>query len=265
MNILTEDDELSPVHHTPQSNLAWSAAVLALVLAIADAIAGLFAGIGYRLDLWDYRNGIGALPYVFWVAVATVVMAVLAFIAGLALGRRGAMVLGAIAFMIASITAYIPWSLRQVARTVPPIHDITTDVDTPPQYVRIGTMRKKTDHPVTYAGPEVAAQQKKAYPEIGPILLKAPPEKVFEASRIVLQTMGLEIIDAEPIQGRIEATDRSLLFGFEDDVVLRIVPGSDGTTKVDVRSKSRVGRGDLGINATRVREFANGLRRKVNQ
>jgi uncharacterized protein (DUF1499 family) len=263
MNILTEDDELSPVHHTPQSNLAWSAAVLALILAIGNGIAGLFAGIGYRLDLWGYRDGIGALPYVFWVAIATVVIAVLAFIAGLALGRRGAMVLGAIAFMIAGVTAYVPWNLRQVARTVPPIHDITTDFDNPPQYVRIGPIRKKTDHSVAYAGPEAAAQQKKGYPDIGPILVKAPPEKVFDAARVVIQSMGLEIVDAEPIQGRIEATDRSLLFGFEDDMVVRIVPGSDGTTRVDVRSKSRVGRSDLGINATRVREFGNGLRRRL--
>ena len=263
MNILTEDDELSPVHHTPQSNLAWSAAVLALILALTDAIAGLFAGIGYRLGLWDYRDGIGALPYVFWVAVATVAISVLAFIAGLALGRRGAMVLGAIAFFISAITAYIPWNLRQIVRTVPPIHDITTDFDNPPQYVRIGPLRKKTDHPVSYAGPEAAAHQKKAYPDIGPIVLKAPADKVFEASKVVLQAMGMEIIDAEPIQGRIEATDGSLLFGFEDDMVLRIVPNSDGTTRVDVRSKSRVGRSDLGINATRVREFTNALRRRV--
>lgn len=262
MNILTEDDELSAVHHTPQSNLAWSAAVLALVLALIDGIAGLFAGIGYRLDLWPYRDGIGALPYVFWVAIASMVIAALAFIAGLALGRRGAMVLGALAFAIAGITAYIPWNLRQVARTVPPIHDITTDLDNPPQYVRIGPIRKKTDHPVAYAGAETAALQRKGYPDIGPIVLKAPQDKVFESAKVVLQSMGLEIIDAEPIQGRIEATDRSLLFGFEDDVVVRIVPNSDGTTRLDVRSKSRVGRSDLGINAARVREFGAAMRRK---
>jgi uncharacterized protein (DUF1499 family) len=200
---------------------------------------------------------------VFWLAIGTVVISVLAFIAGLALGRRGAMVLGTIAFLIASVTAYIPWNLRQIARTVPPIHDITTDFDNPPQYVRIATVRKKTDHPVAYAGAEAAAQQKKGYPDIGPIVLKAPPDKVFDAARVVLQAMGLEIIDAEPIQGRIEATDRSLLFGFEDDMVVRIVAGSDGTTRVDVRSKSRVGRSDIGINATRVREFGKGLRRKL--
>ncbi len=263
MNILTEDDEMSVERHSGPSNLAWAAGVLGLVAAIADAIAGLFAGIGYRLDLWDYRDGIGALPYVFWVAVATMAIAAAALIAGIALRRRGAIVLGALALIVASVTAYVPWNLRQVVRTVPPIHDITTDTDNPPQYVRITGMRKKTDHPLSYDGPEAAAQQKKAYPDIGPIIVKAPPERVFAASKVVLQAMGMEIIDAEPIQGRIEATDRSLLFGFEDDVVVRIVPGADGTTKVDVRSKSRVGRSDLGINAGRVREFGAALRRKL--
>lgn len=263
MNILTEDDELSVVHHSRGSNLAWSGAVLALVLALMDGLAGLMAGIGYRLDLWTYRDGIGALPYVFWLAVAVVVISVIALVAGLVLKRTGAIVLGALALVIAATTAYVPYNLRQTARTVPPIHDITTDFDNPPQYVRIATMRKPTDHPTSYAGPEAASQQKKGYPDIGPIVLKAPADKVFEASKAVIQAMGLEIIDAEPIQGRIEATDRSLLFGFEDDVVVRIVAGADGTTKVDVRSKSRVGRSDLGINAARVRAFATGLRRKI--
>ncbi len=263
MNVLTEDDELSEVHHSRASNLAWSAAVLAIILAVADAIAGLFAGIGYRLDLWGYRDGIGALPYVFWVATGTCVVAILAAGAGIALRRVGAVVLGVIALAIAGVTAYIPWSMREAARNVPPIHDITTDLANPPQFVRIATMRKKTDHPTAYDGPETAAMQAKGYPDIATLVIKAEAARVFEASRQVASAMGLEIIDAEPIQGRIEATDRSLLFGFEDDFVVRIVPDSNGTTRVDLRSKSRVGRSDLGINATRIRVFSNSLRRKL--
>jgi uncharacterized protein (DUF1499 family) len=247
----------------PLGNAAWLVAVVCLAIAIADAIAGLFAGIGYRLGLWGYRDGIGALPYVFWLATATGLFAALAVMVGATSGRRGAVVVGTIAMLTAAVTAYIPWSLRETARSVPPIHDITTDSDNPPQYVRIATVRKKTDHPTAYDGPEAASQQKKAYPDIAPILVKAPVDKVFDVSRQVLASMGLDIVDAEPIQGRIEATDRSLLFGFEDDVVVRIVAGPDGTSKVDVRSKSRVGRSDLGINAHRIREFTIILRRKL--
>lgn len=260
---MTTGEDLFLEKRHPAANAAWLTAQICLAVALADAIAGLFAGIGYRLDLWGYRDGIGALPYVFWLAVGTAVLSALAILVGAISGRHGAVVVGVLALFVASATAFVPWSLRETARSVPPIHDITTDTENPPQFVRIIGTRKKTDHPVAYDGAEAAAHQKKGYPDIAPIIVKAPPDKVFDASRQVLMAMGLDIIDAEPIQGRIEATDRSLLFGFEDDVVLRIVPGPDGTTKVDMRSKSRVGRSDLGINAHRIRDFGAGLKRKL--
>src|SRR3954470_13583086 len=105
----------------PMGNSAWLAAIVCLSLALADAIAGLFAGIGYRLDMWGYRDGIGALPYVFWLAVCTAVISALAVMLGATAGRRGAVVVGVLALLIAATTAYIPWSLRQQARSVPAI------------------------------------------------------------------------------------------------------------------------------------------------
>jgi uncharacterized protein (DUF1499 family) len=66
--------------------------------------------------------------------------------------------------------------------------------------------------------------------------------------------MGLEIVDASEQDMRIEATDTSLLYGFKDDMVVRITPTENGA-RVDVRSKSRLGRSDLGQNAKRIRRF----------
>ncbi|MEI6722040.1 MAG: DUF1499 domain-containing protein [Betaproteobacteria bacterium] len=246
------------------SDLAWDLALLALILAIGDAIAGLLAGIGYRIDLWGYRDGIGALPYVFWLAVAICAGSVVAFVLGLIYRRPGAIACGFLAILIAGATAYVPWSLRQAAQRVPPIHDITTDTDNPPLFVRLAHARKPTDHPTAYDGPEVAAMQKKGYPDLGPILVKAPMAKVFDESKVILVSMGMNVVDAEPIQGRIEATDTSLLFGFEDDLVARIVQQADGTVRVDVRSKSRVGRSDLGINAHRIRVFIKSLQKRLS-
>ena len=245
------------------SDLAWDLALLALILAIGDAIAGLLAGLGYRIDLWSYRDGIGALPYVFWLAVAISAGSFVASVLGLMYRRPGAIVCGVLALLIAGVTAYVPWSLRQTAQRVPPIHDISTDTDNPPSFVRLVAARKPTDHPTTYDGPEVAALQKKGYPDIMPIVLKASASRVFEESKTVLARMGMKIVDAEPIQGRIEATDTSLLFGFEDDLVVRIVPAADGTVRVDVRSKSRVGRSDLGINAHRIGTFTKTLQKRL--
>ena len=75
--------------------------------------------------------------------------------------------------------------------------------------------------------------------------------------------MGLELVEADAAQGRIEATATSLLFGFKDDVVVRIA-GDAGVTKVDVRSKSRVGRNDFGMNAKRIRAFLAKLKAAVD-
>jgi uncharacterized protein (DUF1499 family) len=88
---------------------------------------------------------------------------------------------------------------------------------------------------------------------------KAPGEKVFEAAKAAIASMGMQLVDADLAQGRIEATQASLLYGFTDDMVVRIATGADGT-KVDVRSKSRVGRSDLGQNAKRIRVFLQRLK-----
>jgi len=74
--------------------------------------------------------------------------------------------------------------------------------------------------------------------------------------------MGLELVEADAAQGRIEATATSLLFGFKGDVVIRITDNSGGT-KLDTRSKSRVGRHDFGMNAKRIRAFQAKLRSAV--
>jgi len=72
--------------------------------------------------------------------------------------------------------------------------------------------------------------------------------------------MGWKIVDAEKGEGRIEATDRTFWFGFTDDIVIRIIPNGAGS-RIDVRSASRVGKSDLGVNAKRIRAFMRLMRR----
>ena len=120
-------------------------------------------------------------------------------------------------------------------------------------------LRKPGDHPVAYDGAEVTDLQHKAYPDLVTLKTAAPADKVFGAAKAVIASMGMQLADANPSQGRIEANQTSLLYGFTDDMVVRIVAGADGT-KVDVRSKSRVGRSDLGQNAKRIRVFLQKLK-----
>ncbi len=74
--------------------------------------------------------------------------------------------------------------------------------------------------------------------------------------------MGWAIIAARPGDGRIEATDTTFWFGFRDDVVIRIRPEGK-KTRLDIRSKSRVGRSDLGKNAARIDAFLKRMDEKL--
>ena len=233
--------------------------LLAFLVASGCALAALGSGLGYRFGWWHFRAGIAALGNVFWVAVGAALASIIVIVlAGTFVKSRRALVLGLAGLAIAGITAWVPYNLRVTANALPPIHDISTDLVEPPQFVRVAALRKADDHPVAYDGPQTAKQQQKAYPDILPLVYQAPHDKVFAAAKAVVESMGLELVDADPAQGRIEATETSVLFGFKDDIVVRIASGAEAT-KVDVRSKSRVGRNDFGMNAKRIRTFQSKL------
>jgi uncharacterized protein (DUF1499 family) len=100
----------------------------------------------------------------------------------------------------------------------------------------------------------VAAEQKKGYPDIIPLLLPDPPERAFARIEAAARGMGWHIVAAVPAEGRLEATATTPVLRFKDDIVVRAVPALKGSC-VDIRSVSRIGRGDMGANAKRVRAF----------
>ena len=140
----------------------------------------------------------------------------------------------------------------------PPIHDISTDTVSPPQFVAVVGLRGPNDNPPKYAGNESAQLQLEAYPDIQTIVLLNPRGFVFEQALTVAEDMGWEIVASNADEGRIEATATTPWVGFKDDVVVRI-QAKGPEIRVDLRSKSRLGRGDMGVNAKRVRAFRDRL------
>jgi len=146
------------------------------------------------------------------------------------------------------------------SRGAPPIHDITTDTANPPAFVAITSdLRGPGSNPVAY-DPAVIPKQQAAYPLVRPVVLALPTDAAFARAEAAARTMGWEIVATDATALRIEATDTSRWWGFKDDVVIRLIPEGDGT-RVDVRSKSRVGVGDLGANAKRVTRYLETLAR----
>jgi len=137
----------------------------------------------------------------------------------------------------------------------PRIHDITTDLAHPPEFVAIKALRTPAHNSLDRLEPEnLAALQKEGYPDLTPLLINRPSDQVFEQAAVLVKKRGWEIAAASAANGRIEATDTTRIMGFKDDVVIR-VQAAGNKTQVDMRSASRVGKGDLGMNAERIRQF----------
>jgi len=231
-----------------------------LALAVLCVAAAMASGLGYQAGLWHFRTGFLILRTAFFVSLAAGVLSILGIV--LSRGARAPLVSGLVGLVVALGFAYVPWQWKQTLDALPYIHDITTDTDNPPQFIAAAQLRKEGDHPVAYDGPEVADQQKSAYPDLAPLMTTTPKDKVFEAARQTIQDMDLQLTGADLAEGRLEASDTSFWYGFTDDLVVRIAETPQGT-RVDVRSKSRVGRSDLGQNAKRVRAFLQRLKSQV--
>ncbi len=158
-----------------------------------------------------------------------------------------------LALVLGAASAGPPLYLYEQAKRLPPIHDISTDTVNPPRFTAVLPLRGSSANSTEYSA-AVAAEQERAYPDIVPATFDVPPRQELQTAERVARAMGWQIVAVESDPLRIEATATTLLFGFKDDVVVRITPQGGGS-RVDVRSLSRVGVSDIGANAARVRTF----------
>lgn len=250
--------------------LIWiiSLATLGLGLTI------LVAGPGTQSGFWDYSTGLNmmftaarpitivdgviSLSPVFTAAGLALIGGILAFFLGA--GRAGMFAI--LAALIAGGAGMIPVKMRELVQANPIIHEITTDFSDPPPIIAAAELPRK--NPAEYRGSDnvrgsettVAEAQQEAFPDIQPQLIAGTVDENAEIVMRILESMGMEILSNAPTDDGwlIEATETSRWFGFVDDFVVRLRQ-EGAMTRVDVRSKSRVGGSDLGANAKRTRAF----------
>ncbi|MDB5840640.1 MAG: hypothetical protein JWQ23_2592 [Herminiimonas sp.] len=223
-----------------------------LVVALAAALALAVSGLGVRAGFWPFPTGfriLGNAAYAGLVAAAAALLAL-----AIPKIRTGAKAMLLLSIVLGLAVAYVPWSLQKQARALPPIHDISTDLADPPAFHAILARRAGAPNSADHGGEAVAQAQRLAYPDIQSLSLPLPPADAFSRAVAAARAMGWELVAEEPAAGRIEATAATRWFGFKDDVVIRVQPAAAGS-KVDIRSVSRVGRGDAGANAKRIREY----------
>ena len=228
--------------------------ITALALAVLTALAIALSGPAHRFGLLGARWTIGIFAVAGLVSLAAAALALVGI--GLALPSRAwrSVAGSALALCIGLAAGWAPLAMARTAAKVPLIHDVTTDTDRPPQWVMLKPQRAAAENGTAYGGPAVAALQKRGYPDLAPLLLPVPPDRAFARVQATARSMGWRIVAAVPADGRLEAIDITRWFGFADDIVVRVTAAPSGS-RVDVRSASRVGRSDLGVNARRIRAF----------
>jgi uncharacterized protein (DUF1499 family) len=236
----------------PFSRMALWARRLAL-FALAVAVLAI---IVIRLDFIEILPGLA----IFGFAIGISAMAMLfAFGAFIVIWRQGLKGFGyaLLAFFIGILLITYPAYLGAKGYRLPPINDITTDTNDPPRFEAIARLRPREANPVAYPGAAAAEMQRAAYPASAPLQTAATPAELYEAALTVVTTRKWRIVDARAPQpgrrteGRIEAVARTRVMGFRDDLVIRVRPISGGS-RLDIRSASRYGQRDFGVNAQRI-------------
>ena len=229
--------------------LAWVGLGAAAVCGIAE----LLAGPGYRLGWWRLGPGFQIVRWAVIVDLATIVIALAAAIFAYSVRARRALFVSVAGLIVSVVVAGPPVYLWRQAEGLPHIHDITTDTDDPPRFVAVVPLRKDARNSTDYSA-DTAALQKTGYPDIGPAMLNVSPAQALQLAERAARAMGWDIAAVAPDDLRIEATDTTPMFGFKDDVVIRVTANGGGS-RIDARSLSRIGGSDLGTNAKRIRSF----------
>jgi uncharacterized protein (DUF1499 family) len=218
----------------------------------------IIAAVGHRTGRLDAVPTYGAMALGFGLALLAVIAALIAFEAIWRDGRKGAgaairgFLLGLLVLSLAGVGVWKAYQYPQLA-------DISTDTDDPPEFVAaLGPRAAEGAGDRAPTGAEVALQAE-AYPDIVPRHYPVDSIRVFDAAKTIVDNRRWTLLAAErpPDEdqpGRIEATAWTLIFGFRQDVVIRITPDGDGAL-VDMRSASRSGVHDLGTNAARIHSF----------
>jgi uncharacterized protein (DUF1499 family) len=237
---------------------------IGLWIIAAGLVLAVVSGPLHRFGIADFRVALLTLAVGLLTLVVGTVLATIGLLGATArrvqIPRATAAV--GIAVGLVVIGYLVSWVAR--GRSVPPIHEVSTDLAEPPAFVAVMEIRRRAHavNPPEYVrqvqGPggtiDVPHMQLLNYPDIQPLELAVPPAEALDRAQHAARALGWEIVAVVPSEGRLEATDSTAFFGFKDDVVVR-VRASEAGSRVDARSKSRVGLGDVGTNAKRIRAF----------
>lgn len=222
-------------------------AVIGFVCDLAAVAVLAVSAIGYRLAWWPVTTALSLAEYGAYAAALGLALSLAGLLTAARRRAGGGILVGLLGLVVAAPVVAMAAQWEYAARHYPPINDISTDTEDPPVFWDM-------PHPSEYPGGRSAELQRDAYPDLDSLSLELTPERAFTVALEIVQDNGWEIVAEAPDEGRIEAVATSLIYGFKDEIVIRIASADSGV-EVDLRSRSRLGRIDRGANAARIRDF----------
>ena len=232
--------------------------IVGFFLILISIAAVLAAPFGSRLEYWTFDTAVIILKWAAYSVIASAFISIVGSFISQPRKRYRGIVLSVVGLLIVIPTLIFLAYWKDVKENLPPIQDISTNTENPPEFWAAPNVRD-------YGDAEEVAYQKKAYPDIQPLLLNRPPDKIYDLALQVIQQKGWKIWAKNREEKHLEATESTFWFGFEDDVIIHITATNSGNSRVDMRSTSRFGDGgDAGTNARRIRSFLAALKAKAS-
>jgi uncharacterized protein (DUF1499 family) len=231
--------------------LAYFDALVAVALVLAGVVAAHF-GIStpfFGFELFAAGLLFGALA----LFLAIIALLTLLF----SPSRRSALPRAAVSGVLGLIVI-VPALAMVLTHPYPPINDITTDTRNPPEFVHAQELTANRGRSMKYDATTYAPVQENAaaYHDLAPLKLDTPPDQAYKKAKLVAAGFpSWEITSQDPQTRTIEGVATSSLFHFHDDFVIEVRPADGGGSLVEMRSKSRDGKGDLGANYNRIKTF----------
>jgi len=225
-------------------------------IALLAVLSIGFMIFGARVGLWEPIDGFLLVrSYLNLLGYTVLGLGFIGILHQLMTGNNAGLVKAAIASCVGlGLLAPMLYSIVTPAKRFPPIHDITTDTDNAPLFLFLNEQRAGAKNSLIYAGDQVAKQQLSAFPDIKPIYTQKNAKQAFAEALTIVKQKGWQVVAQDVEQLHIEAIARTPVYHFVDDVVIVLTPLANGS-KIDIRSVSRIGRGDRGVNAARIRNF----------
>ena len=254
MTTAPETDHTVPRAHSKLTrwigNFALGGAVLATVIALISVTLARFDIIGKLAGFMGFMMMMNPLRALALVALVGIVIGLVR--------KTGAGWKSPVALVVSLVMLAVIYTQVIIpAGNAPRLHDITTDVDDPPQFV---SLPLRPDNLIPFdTMEEWRAAHRQGYPDLGPVIINKSPSEVLAEARALAEAKGWDVVSVDEAAGHMEAVAYAGYIRFMDDVIVEVTPIADGSTRVDMRSTSRVGLSDLGYNAKRIREFLSEL------